>query len=134
MKHIVLSIVGAALVVAVVIGVLNASIAKAQITPGANPGHLVTVWETIAQAETAQASIAVGQVQATQMLVVAMHARACLEAHKQRYALNYWAWWSWLSGGDDGDVGETAWKSLNCSAFFKATSDAHRQKALEEAQ
>ena len=134
MKHLILSLIGAALVTAVTLGVLSASVAKAQITPNANAGHITAVWETIAQANTAHANIALGQVQATQMLVVAMHARACLEAHKQRYALNYWAWWSWLSGGDDGDVGETAWQSLNCSAFFKASSDAHRQKALEDAQ
>ena len=98
--------------------------ARAQITPGANPGHIVSVWETIAQANTAQANIGAVQIQTLQTLVVAEHAQACLMASEQMSSFFVRKY----------RRGELAWKSLNCQAFFEATSDAHKRKAVEEAQ
>ena len=124
MRDLIASLAGVAAVMAVILLVLLASTARAQINPTTPAERSLRALETTATAETAQANIQVAIMQTLQALVVANHAQACLMASEQMGS-----WYTRVYRR-----AEMAWKSLNCQAFFEATSEAQKQKAVEEAQ
>ena len=136
MKYRIRTWLAAAAVVGGALLVLNASIAQGAREPGipsqgGQSAHIVSVWETIAQAGVAQANLKQAEIQTLQTLVVAEHAQACLMANDQRHSVRgFWG----EAPTPKAEAAEKAWVSLNCENFFEAAGSARVQQAIEEAQ